>query len=190
MKKYLSVLIMFLSANTLAANWIQTGKTKQDTVWLDLDSIADAGVNGKYYKKAWVKYKIYNDVVKDNLTIGDYTMLLYHIDCFNKKMGNAMILNYKNNNLYGNTQSFNFPNMDDVVPDTVGETIFNRVCESKEHKENGRAQKIIDAYIAKNKKPTLLPEVVADKYYNNELTPTQVQDLENDIKDGLVKLPY
>lgn len=190
MKKYLSVFIIFFSTNTLAVNWIQSGKTKQDTVWIDFDSIADAHVNGKYYKKAWVKYKIYNDIVKDNLTIGDYTLLLYHIDCFNKQMGNAMILNYKNNNLYGKSQSFSFPDMNDVVPDSVGETIFNEVCESKNHDIKSRTTKIIDAYNNEHKNPVLLPKVVADKYYNNELTPTQKQDLESDIKNGLVKLPY
>ncbi|MBJ8421915.1 surface-adhesin E family protein [Acinetobacter bereziniae] len=135
MKKLICFGILgFISSFAFAEDWVLIGKSHQDKTYLNVKSLKISNIYGQSYLKAWVKFEIYNDVVKDGLSLGDYTLVLYQIDCNQQKIGEVSVVNYKNKMVYGKTKDVAFPNMTDIVPGTVGETILDTSCETYKYK--------------------------------------------------------
>lgn len=89
--------------------------------------------------EAWVKYIIFNDLTKDGMTVGDYTMTLSMYDCTAETYKNISSIDYqKKTGKVLNT--YKVPSYkseyESVIPDTVGETVLNDVCSFAYIKQN------------------------------------------------------
>lgn len=97
----------------------------------------DIYINFKYIKplpydqvEAWVKYVVYNDIKKDGLAIGDYTMFLNKYNCSNRTVTSISYAEY--NNKTGNLlKAYTYPSYTsarNIIPETIGESILDAVC--------------------------------------------------------------
>lgn len=114
------------------SDWKVVGTTKENIYGIDLNSISM--VNEYPYqknKKAWIKNVIVNDLTKDGMTVGDYNMVLEWANCDNRTLG------YKSNTAYKKdgtvisnlSNSKSYVQMNDVIPGTIGESIFETICQ-------------------------------------------------------------
>jgi hypothetical protein len=125
MHKFMSILFIFFSSVAYAERWFDLGSTDEVKMALDLETISFQ--NG--YVKAWEKNTIYNDITKDGLTVGDYTKILWKVDCTGKRLGVIRSLSYKKTHVVnGDTGSYAYPVMRDVIPETHGETLLTDAC--------------------------------------------------------------
>ena len=190
MNKFYLLLISFFCSNTFAAEWVNVTSSSQDTFYVDKSYYKfnkDKGIS-----EIWTKTE---KNIEEPYT---FTKSLVQYDCNNKKSRYLAYIEYKKDGSVANAPRNLDKSFSIIYPDTVDETLWEISC-----KTNGkglylknqminekRVKKIVDAYNEKNRKPLILPKEIADKYYNNQLNSTQVKDLENDLKNGLVQLPY
>lgn len=113
------------------SNWKIVGTTKENVYGIDLNSIANVSEYPyQKNKKAWIKNVIVNDLTKDGMSVGDYNMILEWVNCNDRTLG------YKSNTAYkkdgtlipGLSSSRSYVKMDDVIPGTIGESIFEMIC--------------------------------------------------------------
>ncbi|HAV4987987.1 TPA: hypothetical protein JIZ13_01340 [Acinetobacter nosocomialis] len=191
MKKIILFSALFISTSSFAADWVMVAASNKEDYYIDRSFYN--------YKKAGNTIDVWWKTINtqaDNPYTSSKALVQY--DCTNKKSkylaytefygsGDPINTNSKVNN------SFKF-----IYPDSVDEAIWNVSCKTKgggfyfkaNNENQNRAKKIVEAYKQQKIKPMVLPDSIAEKYYNNELSPSQVKDLEGDISNGLVKLPY
>lgn len=120
----------FISMQASASTWIEVSLTDESTYHIDLDRVQRTSEYGKSYFKVWVKETIYNDITKDGLTVGDYSLFLYHVDCQAQALGAKSYVSYKKNGKKINSKYFDYVKMRDAVPNSIGDSIVTYTCAS------------------------------------------------------------
>ena len=150
MKKIIVLGLFFFTSlgSNAQDNWINIGKTDESNYYINFKSIEDAYDYNNTYVKAWIKSVIYNDITKDGLSVGDNTMVLYYSNCSKNQLGVKTLISYKNNKPFGPQINNTYPNMRDVIPETMGQLIFDYSCEGSKFikDEKVKAQRLIDEY--------------------------------------------
>ena len=123
--------MMFFCSCFAESDWTALGSDDETVFGADRNSIAKIN---QYpytnYKKIWTKSVIYNDLTKDGLTVGDYTLLLFWVDCSNQTIGTKAITQYKSNGkVFGESYNTSNVSMSDVVPNSRGAAILDLVCD-------------------------------------------------------------
>lgn len=135
-KFFIASMFSLISISSFAnSNWKVVGKTNEQIIGLDLNSISNvADFSYKNYKKVWVKNLIINDLTKDGMTIGDYTMILQWVSCGEKTIGYKSSTAYKKDGTVINnlSNSVSYVKMADVIPGTIGELVVDATCNSTE----------------------------------------------------------
>lgn len=112
------------------AEWESVGTTNEHIYLIDPDKIRTASeYAGKSYLKVWVKNIIYNDITKDGLSVGDYKINLWHIDCNALTSGLKSYADYKKNGSLVDSQQVSYVKMEDVIPNSAGEAILEKACQ-------------------------------------------------------------
>ena len=128
-------LLMFVSANAIAAEWLRVGSNSESVLYLDYSSIVKKGE----WIKAWVMWDFYKGnmiPIYGNSRLSTKTLEYYN--CYENTIAVVQIVLYTKH--LGGGESFgkqtNYsPVFDEVVPDTVGETMQVAVCnEAKSRK--------------------------------------------------------
>jgi len=80
--------------------------------------------------EAWLKVVVINDLTKDGLSLGDYTMELVQYNCNNRTLKTISYTDYSNKT--GKViNTYTFPSYKDfqaVIPETVGESRLEGAC--------------------------------------------------------------
>lgn len=126
------VLVLGLSSNlSFAADWKYINYSDEHVYGIDINSISQVNeYSYQKYKKAWIKNVIKNDLSKDGMTVGDYSMMLYWADCNTRTLGLKTSTSYKSNGKVIPNYSFSnsYVSMQDVIPETIGEGIIDAIC--------------------------------------------------------------
>lgn len=80
--------------------------------------------------QAWLKHVVVNDLSKDGLALGDYTMVLSQFNCKNKTEKSVSYTDYDAKTGLSK-RSYTYPSyteMEPPVPDSVGESQLESVC--------------------------------------------------------------
>ena len=132
-KKVFLVMLALIGMDAYAApEWVLASKSNENITYVDINSISQVREYAyTHYKKAWFKQVIYNDISKDGMTVGDYTMSLDWFDCSGDSSGTKQIVSYKKNGqiVPNSSRSRSYVNMTDVIPGTVGESMLQAVCD-------------------------------------------------------------
>lgn len=130
--------LIFLSSAAFAnGEWVEAGQTDEAKYFINYQSIKEVSVYGVTMTQAWIKMVIYNDISKDGLSKGDYSMMLEQMDCSNETMGLKAITNYKKNGrVIGNSNSRSYTPMNEVIPGSVGQDILKLSCIAIEYKNS------------------------------------------------------
>ncbi|MFJ1518455.1 surface-adhesin E family protein [Acinetobacter sp. ABJ_C1_1] len=190
MNKILIFFVVFISSYTTAADWVFATKTKQENFYVDRTYY-------KYQKKdglAEIWWKSEKRIDEPYTT----SKALIQYDCLRKKSRYQAYVDYNYDGSVKSEPKYLDKTFGIVYPDTVDEELWKIACNTKGNgldlkyqlSETERAKKIVDAYNSKNNGVVTLSNKIAEKYYNKELNSTQIDDLESDINNGLVKLPY
>lgn len=130
MKKIFIVCTLLLStSNSFADDWFKINETDESRFYINIPSISETNYLGKNVVKAWIKDLIYNDLTKDGLSVGDYTMTLSYSNCDDKTVGIKSQTQYKAGKVFGNQINNSYVTMKDVIPNTIGESILAYSCE-------------------------------------------------------------
>ena len=115
-------------------------KTFEDDGWLELSKSNDSisyynyhyvKVNNPNVATAWIKSVITDDIEKDGMTVGDYTMNSFQFDCRNETISLLATHSYnvKTRKLINsNTISVSNRSADTVIPESVGAIQLKRIC--------------------------------------------------------------
>lgn len=130
--KYLVFLFfIFWGSCVFAANWQYLGETKEFSIQLDTDSIkkvnSSYGSYGTGITQFWIKRTVINDLSKDGLGLGDYMMMLFHINCNQDTLGVKTAIKYKMGTVIDN-YSQSLVVMEAIVPDSLGAEYSRAVC--------------------------------------------------------------
>ena len=146
MIKFLSSFVLLLSAPVLcaAADWqLTTEANSGDTFYMDFSSIAPVGT----YRKAWVQINHQNQLETDGYPKKKYqtTRLLYYFDCQAKTLSTFQTVRYGEKFAGGEVVEsksfkFNSKDLEDVVPDTVGEAVMQTACTSNAERTKIKAK--------------------------------------------------
>lgn len=127
--KTVALLLFFVAGASSAANWYIVRADDARAFLVDLDSIAD--VSG--YKKIWTKEFLFKERPIPSDTFKSYVSQvgLWYYDCKEKKT--SVPANYFYNKdgevIGGTTRQFKPSQMEDVIPDSIGEEIGKIACE-------------------------------------------------------------
>ena len=101
-------------------------------IGVDINNISNVSEYGyQQNKKFWSKQVVSTDLVQDDLAVGDHRMVLYWANCNAKTLGIKSITTYtKQKNGAYNPKTYTSPvvEMEDIIPDTMGDQILNAVC--------------------------------------------------------------
>ena len=125
--------LLFLLFSTLIysqeTEWSYLGDTNDgEGIYLKLEQ------DNSYSKKAWVKFvkPITSKKNKQGKTIkvgGGYTIGLWTVDCTDKVYSINSRLTYNSKGaVISEGESYNDPERENIIPDTVGEFIFKNIC--------------------------------------------------------------
>lgn len=182
---------MLISTTGFAADWVKVAASNKEDYYID---------------KSFYNYKKANSTIdvwwKTTNTQADTpftsSKALVQYDCANKKSRYLTYTEFYGSGEPISTSSKVSNNFRFIYPDSVDEAIWEASCKTNgkgfyfrsEAVDKERVKRIVEAYDKKHKTPLILPDDVAYRYYSNQLTPKQVNDLESDIKDGRVELPF
>lgn len=153
-KTYLALSLFLVCTPTFASDdWFLMGNTKESKYYINMPSISETREYGKTIVKSWIKIQIFNDLTKDGLSVGDYTLMLYQVNCNENTIGVKTSTSYKDGKPYGSQINKTYVQMNDVIPESIGQSILAYSCEGNSiKKENAnKTQKIVDAYRDQNK---------------------------------------
>ena len=129
-------LLGVIPASSHASDWMHVFDSDTEEYHINLNSIKNVNGYDKDLIQAWYKRKIYNDIVKDGMGVGDEMLVLYHFDCKKEKIGISQAVKYKNKKPFGESLNTRVPNMRTVIPDTIGSEALERACTIYEIKNN------------------------------------------------------
>ena len=139
MKKFIYILgvIVFCSEAAAKSDWLEMGRTDEFNYFINVPSVKNINVYGKPIIQAWIKMEIYNDITKDGLSVGDYSLLLYHINCEDETIGLKSSTDYKSNGkTLGRSLNYTSVEMKDVIPNSIGQGILSYGCAAIEYKNS------------------------------------------------------
>ena len=132
MKKIILAITLMISTLTFAqeeTDWSYIGDTNNsEGIYLKIEQ------DNSYSKKAWVKFvkPITSKKNKQGKLIkvgGGYTIGLWTVDCDEKVFSINSRLTYNSKGLViSKGESYNDPERENIIPDTVGEFIFKNIC--------------------------------------------------------------
>ncbi|MGE8646248.1 surface-adhesin E family protein [Acinetobacter vivianii] len=107
--------------------WLSVSASKEFEAYINFNYV-EVLSNG--LTQAWIKNVVINDISKDGLGLGDYTMYLYQFNCQNKT---SKMLSYTDYDVKTglSKKSYTYPSygqMKPVIPDSVGETQLEVAC--------------------------------------------------------------
>jgi hypothetical protein len=128
--KYLLVILFWLLpvlAN--AACWEKFATSKDESIYfIDACSIAVDGI----YKKAWFKTELQIPEENSDGKTYDSTKYLYYFNCKNRKSAIAQFTKYYIDDVVNSlSRKIEERAFNEVVPDSIGEAIFERACSTK-----------------------------------------------------------
>lgn len=132
MRKLLMLCLLAVGSNQIFAadDWVEIGTGNEDIFYMSKSYMKPvksyAGSSIKI--EAWVKSVIYNDIVKDGRSVGDYTQTLFEFDCTSETIKPIQNVNYNKNGSVQNSYESPYPKASRVVPNTHGETWLNIAC--------------------------------------------------------------
>lgn len=138
LKKSLIFIICFVSSMlTHADNWIDLTQSNEENFYFNLPSVHEVKEYNNTYVEAWIKAVIYNDLTKDGLSIGDYTMIRFRFDCNKQMMGLISRTKYKKSgDVFEPSYTPTYIKLDHVIPDSIGSTLIFAACYANEVKQN------------------------------------------------------
>ena len=132
MEKIILAITLMISTLTFAqeeTDWSYIGDTNNsEGIYLKIEQ------DNSYSKKAWVKFvkPITSKKNKQGKLIkvgGGYTIGLWTVDCDEKVFSINSRLTYNSKGLViSKGESYNDPERENIIPDTVGEFIFKNIC--------------------------------------------------------------
>ncbi|MBJ8506551.1 hypothetical protein I6M96_16295 [Acinetobacter seifertii] len=137
-KLFIACAFLVIATHSLANDWYKINETDESKYYINLPSISETNIYGRKVVKAWVKDLIYNDLTKDGLSVGDYTMSLFYSNCDDSTLGIKSLTQYKNGKVFGNQLNNSYVNMKDVIPNSIGESILNYSCEGMRLKNSSK----------------------------------------------------
>lgn len=191
MDKIIFLSVFFLSTSVLAADWVKVAASNKEDYYIDKSFYS--------YKKSSktidVWWKTTNIQAEQPFTS---SKALVQYDCVNKKSRYIAYTEFYGSGDPVNSNEKVSHNFRFIYPDSIDEAIWEASCKTNgggfyfkvDDMDKERTRKIVEAYDKKYKKPVILQNSIAEKYHSKELTPKQIEDIESDIKNGLVKLPY
>ncbi|MEN8321127.1 hypothetical protein [Acinetobacter junii] len=139
-KLYLVTFIIAISTISKASDdWYPIATTDESKFFINVQNISESREYGKTIVKSWIKMQIFNDITKDGLSVGDYSLMLYHSNCEDNTVGMKSLTSYKNGKLFGNGVNKSYVQMNDAIPESIGESIIAYSCEgikAKKAKQN------------------------------------------------------
>ncbi|MEB3793850.1 MULTISPECIES: surface-adhesin E family protein [unclassified Acinetobacter] len=113
-----------------AASWLPVFSSDTDRYYINIESVKKTSYG---MVNAWFKKEIVKDTVKDGQTIGDYTLLMYQVDCEQRKYGVLSAQAYKNNKHMPNSSfTSSYSEMTPAVPESIGEGVVDKSCKAWE----------------------------------------------------------
>lgn len=135
-KNYILALFIIINlfTNTNAAHWVKINEVEMGLLEIDIDSLQYIDIeNPSRIFKGWSKLTLYKDLPEDGLKTGDNAKSLQYYDCLNKQIKYVSYISYNEKGVVESIQHKN-PEFQDVIPESVGETILNSVCKIWEMK--------------------------------------------------------
>lgn len=172
MKTIFFAALLTCASSAMASDWQYVGGRPSESInHVDFDSIATLG----NYKKAWIR----TDYFQAQETTATYpkkiyyaAKVLYYFDCKGKMLGGIQQVLYekflaKGDVVWSQSLKFDPKYLDDVVPDSVGETFINVVCGS-------------DLARAKIKSANKIREAAVEEYINDAVKKQKAQQRNSD----------
>jgi hypothetical protein len=112
-----------------AAQWVYIGKSADESIYLDFNSIRGTGS----IRTAWTRY------------VGTYnvSMLKEEFNCRSKEIRILRFIKYNSTGQVISTSDIPFP-VDEVVPDSTGEAVLNFICERANLGESSQPDSQVD----------------------------------------------
>lgn len=141
-KTIVAIAISLVAINALGSEWQYVGGNDSQSSSMDFSSIASVG----RYRKAWVQTTYSSPQVLNQYTGKAYSSdrVLYYFDCAAKTLGSIQRVRYEKGDAQGGvvgstSVKFNPASLDDVVPDSVGETFLALACGTPSDRQKVRA---------------------------------------------------
>lgn len=132
LKFFLGVLVAGILSTNVNADWERVGSSDEYYYYVDTDKTRKASEYGKTYLKVWGKQIVYNDITKDGLSVDDYSISLWHINCNELTIGMKSYNEYKKSGKLLNSDHNSYVTMKDVIPNSIGESILEKSCKAFE----------------------------------------------------------
>lgn len=112
--------------------WLDSARSSTELYQLNLNYFTDTSSSYTSRMQVWVKSIIIKDIVKDGLSVGDYTMSLEEYDCTNNtsKFFESVSYDLKTGSTVNSYKS-PYPKEHKIVPGSVGEHLLKDICMAK-----------------------------------------------------------
>lgn len=129
----LSITLMSLSS-IYAAEWFELTQSDEKKYYASPEHINPIRRSSTPATELemWIKAVIYNDLTKDGMTINDYQMILYKINCPNREFGIKQNVSYNAKGKMLDSNSASSITMNKAIPETIADSIVSNACAALE----------------------------------------------------------
>ena len=138
MFKFIISSLILISVNTHAASWELANHGSIADHFFDSDSVRPVTYNNKILIKAWERV-IFKKPTPQN-KVGDEMLSLTYFDCDNGLSGSKQFVTRRSGKVVDSlSASTDYPELSDVVPDSITEKALQSVCATYEIKTGTRS---------------------------------------------------
>lgn len=127
-KIYLFGFLWFSQSVFALTPWQYLGETEHYQVSIHTQRIQQVSRENQHFLQAWSNWKTYTEQDPHGGVKGDFTMVLYRIDCQNQRIGEISRTSYAANHQEKKSKATTRVNLETITPQSIGSKIFNYAC--------------------------------------------------------------
>ena len=128
MSKIIFLLLICLSSTGFAQNWQMIGQNPHYQISLNLDSIHATQREGQNLLQVWSNWQVYTEQGPGDELRGDFTMVLYLINCQNDSIAERSRTRYFGNGQERDSKATTWREPQVAPNYSIGASIIQRTC--------------------------------------------------------------
>jgi hypothetical protein len=131
MKKLILILFSLYIPLSFAQNWQEVGENQFYKISLNTSSIEPIYREGQNLLQGWTNWQVYTERGPKDELRGDFTMVMYYMNCQNQTMAEASRTRYLSTGKELGSQAMTWHDLKPVAQNTLGFSILQAACKQQ-----------------------------------------------------------
>ena len=131
MNKLVFLILTLISSLSFAQNWQPIAENQHYQVSLKVDHLKAVQREGQALLQAWTNWQVYTEQGPDDELQGDFSMVLYYINCHSHSIAEASRTRYFANGTERNSKATTWHELSQMPTESMGARIIHAACQKQ-----------------------------------------------------------